>query len=477
MTASEATGLNFPDQTGDFSYAIPYAHDTGYGLDEGTVRRISRIKNEPPWLLDFRLRALRIFRKLAMPSWSPIKKEAIDFSQIRYYLAQADFPRRKWEDVPDEVKKTFDRLGVPEKERRFLAGVEAQFDSEMAYENLREDLRRQGVIFVNSTEGLLHHEAIFRPFFSTIVPVGDNPFAALNGAVFSGGSFIYVPPGIKLSQPLQAYFRINAEQFGQFERTLIIVDRDAELTYLEGCTAPRFETATLHAAVVELVALPGARLQYITVQNWSNNVYNLVTKRGKALAGAKISWIDGNIGSHFTMKYPAVLLAGEGACGEVVSLSVANGDQHQDTGARMIHLADRTTSHILAKSLSLGRGIATYRGTVALGPGVSQCRSHSRCDAILLDETSVSRTYPQCRCQGRDCTVEHEASVSKISDEQLFFLRQRGIPEIAAKSLLVNGFFNELIRSFPMEYGVELKRLLEMEVEDSHGREKGGSNG
>ncbi|MDR2664250.1 MAG: Fe-S cluster assembly protein SufB [Puniceicoccales bacterium] len=454
------------DQDGNFFYRTDYAYDAGRGLSERTVRHISKLKGEPDWLLSFRLKSLEIFQKLSMPDWAPLAKGDLDYGSIRYYLAQEQLPRRNWEEVPEDVKRTFDRLGVPEKEKKFLAGVEAQFDSEMAYANLREDLTKQGVLFVSSSEGLRDHEKIFRPHFGTLVPSGDNPFAALNGAAFSGGSFIYVPPGVKVAQPLQAYFRINAEQFGQFERTLIVVGEGAEVTYLEGCTAPSFETATLHAAVVELVAMAGAKVQYVTVQNWSNSVRNLVTKRAKALEGAEIRWIDCNIGSRITMKYPALLLAGERARGEVLSISVARSGQRQDTGARAIHLAPRTSSQIIAKSLSIGDGTATYRGKIDVAPGADGCRSHSRCDALLLGEKAISQTFPKIHCRGGNCTVEHEASVSKISDEQLFYLRSRGLDERGALGLMVNGFFSDLIREFPMEYGVELKRLIEMEMDN-----------
>ncbi|MDR2030552.1 MAG: Fe-S cluster assembly protein SufB [Puniceicoccales bacterium] len=452
-------------EEGNFSYAIDPSYDAGRGVGEETVRYISSVKGEAPWLLDFRLKALALFQSLPMPSWAPLQKTDIDFSSIRYYLAQGQMAERRWEDVPAAVRHTFDRLGVPERERRFLAGVEAQFDSEMAYANLQKNLADRGVVFVPSSEGLRRHEKLFRPYFGTVVPASDNPFAALNGAVFSGGSFVHVPAGVRLEKPLQAYFRINSENFGQFERTLIVAEEGAEVTYLEGCTAPRFETATLHAAVVELVALPGAKINYMTVQNWSNNVYNLVTKRGLAREGGQIRWLDCNIGSRLTMKYPAVVLAGSGAKGEVISLSIAGKGQVQDTGARMVHLAPNTTSRIIARSLSTTDGIATYRGSVTVAPEARPCRSHGRCDALLLHPGSVSHTYPRLVGNGDGCILEHEAAVSKISEEQLFFLRQRGIPENQAIGLLVNGFFQDLLRQFPLEYAVELRRLLEMEVE------------
>ncbi|MDR3317034.1 MAG: Fe-S cluster assembly protein SufB [Puniceicoccales bacterium] len=457
--------LDFSSAAGDFSYGTDYAYDAGSGLTEDTVRYISGHKEEPRWLLEFRLEALELFRRLEMPDWAPMKKSDLDYENIRCYLARGDGTGNRWEDVPAEVKETFDRLGVPEQEKKFLAGVEAQFDSEMAYANLKDDLQRQGVIFVSSSEGLLRYESLFRPYFGTVVAAAENPFSALNGAVFSGGSFIYVPPGVKIDRPLQAYFRINAERSGQFERTLIVVGENARVTYLEGCTAPKFETATLHAAVVEVVVLAGAEVQYITVQNWSANVYNLVTKRALAHQNATVRWIDCNVGSRLTMKYPSVILAGEGASGSVLSISVAKDGQLQDTGARMVHRASKTHSRVVAKSLSIGGGSAIYRGTISMAGGFERCRSHSRCDGLLLREDSISRTFPHMDCGGTGNVIEHEASVSKISDEQLFYLRQRGIGESQALGLLVNGFFDELIREFPMEYGVELKRLIEMEME------------
>ncbi|MDR2668234.1 MAG: Fe-S cluster assembly protein SufB [Puniceicoccales bacterium] len=453
----------------DFSCETDYAYDAGYGLSEETVRYISSIKDEPEWLLQFRLNSLKQFEKIDMPHWAPLKKSDINYGEIRYYLAREQLPRKNWDDVPAAVRETFDRLGVPENERKFLAGVEAQFDSEMAYANLREELTSQGVLFVSSSDGLRDHGEIFRQYFATLVPPGDNTFAALNGAAFSGGSFIYVPPGVHVAQPLQAYFRINAEQFGQFERTLIVVGENAELTYLEGCTAPRFESTTLHAAVVEVIALQGAKVQYITVQNWSDNVYNLVTKRAKAMAGAEIRWIDCNIGSALTMKYPALILAGERARGEVLSISVAKGKQRQDTGARAIHICPNSSSQLISKSLSIDGGSTTFRGQILTAANAHECRCHSRCDAMLIGENAQSQTLPKIDCRGRNCTIEHEASLSKISDEQLFYLRSRGMGESQALSLMVNGFFNDLIREFPMEYGVELKRLIEMEMDDAKG--------
>lgn len=466
-------GVN-PDEAGNFHYQTSYAYDAGMGLSEKTVRYISEIKKEDEWLLNWRLRALRAFERKKMPiTWASEDLKTIDFQKIHYYLAQGAGIKRNWEEVPKEIKMTFERLGVPEKERKFLAGVEAQFDSEAAYSNMQEALKKQGVIFVNSNEGLMHADPAvrerFREWFGKVIPVGDNKFSALNSAVFSGGSFIYVPPGVKVAAPLQAYFRINAESFGQFERTLIIVDKGGEMTYMEGCTAPKFETSTLHCAVVELVALEGAKIQYITVQNWSSNVFNLVTKRALAHAGAEVKWIDCNIGSRLTMKYPAVVLKGLKARGEVLSIALAHDGQHQDTGAKMIHAAAETTSNIISKSISIGKGRASYRGLVHIPKGLKGCKNNTQCDALLVDSNSRTDTYPAITVRGNASSTQHEASVSKVSDEQIFYMRQRGLSETEAMSLSVNGFVNELVQQFPMEYSVELKRLIDLEMEGGVG--------
>ena len=455
---------------GDFSYAEDYAYDAGVGLNEDTIRYISKVKGEDDWILNFRLEALKEFFKKDNPThWATERLNELDFSKIRYYLAKGARKTRSWDEVPDDVKKTFERLGVPEQERAFLAGVEAQFDSESAYSNMKEHLEKQGVIFVDSTQGLMNYPEIFRKYFAKTIPVGDNKYSALNSAVFSGGSFIYVPKGVKVAQPLQAYFRINAQNFGQFERTLIIADEGAELMYMEGCTAPKFETSTLHSAVVELVALKGAKIQYVTVQNWSDNVFNLVTKRAVAEEGAEVRWIDCNIGSGLTMKYPAVVLNGEGARGEVVSIALANRNQHQDTGAKMIHLASNTSSNIVSKSISIGSGRASYRGMVYMPENVTGCKNNTECDALLINTNSRTDTYPAIVCSGEDNFVQHEASVSKLSEEQIFYMMQRGLTEAEAMSLAVNGFVNDLVREFPLEYSVELKRLIELEMEGSVG--------
>ncbi len=456
--------------TGNFSYPEDYEHNAGVGLTEDTLKYISDIKGEAEWIREFRRRALKVFNSKPMPThWASKDLENIVFDEIRYYLSKGQAPKQNWEDVPDDVKKTFERLGVPEKERKFLAGVEAQFDSESAYSNVKEALSKEGVIFVNSTAGLRDYPDVFRPYFGKVIPTGDNKFSALNSAVFSGGSFIYVPPGVKVKHPLQAYFRINAENFGQFERTLIIVDEGAEVTYMEGCTAPKFETATLHSAVVELVAMKDARIQYITVQNWSNNVFNLVTKRGIAHENAEIRWIDCNIGSRLTMKYPGVVMKGRKARGEVISIALANTGQHQDTGAKMIHAADETTSNIVAKSISVGTGISTYRGLVHIPKNLKGCRNNTECDALLINTNSVNNTYPAITVRGNRHATQHEASVSQVSEDQIFYMKQRGLNEGEAMSLSVNGFVNDLVREFPMEYSVELKRLIDMEMEGSVG--------
>lgn len=470
MMTTQEEAIQIDNEKGNFHYETTYRYDAGYGLSKETVDYISKVKQEDEWVRSFRQKALDIFETKRLPThWATKDLEAIDFQKIRYYLAQGQKPSRSWEEVPQEIKETFERLGIPEQERKFLAGVEAQFDSEAAYSNMQKNLEKDGVIFVGSTEGLMKYPEIFRPYFGKVIPTSDNKFSALNSAVFSGGSFIYVPKGVKVKQPLQAYFRINAENFGQFERTLIIADEGAELTYMEGCTAPKFETATLHSAVVELVALKGAKIQYITVQNWSSNVFNLVTKRGLAMENAQIRWIDCNIGSRLTMKYPGVVLKGKGARGEVLSIALANNGQHQDTGAKMIHAADNTSSNIISKSISIGEGRATYRGIVHMPKHLKGCKNNTECDALLINQTSRTDTYPAITVQGSNKSVQHEASVSKVSEDQIFYMRQRGLSEAEAMSLSVNGFINELTREFPMEYSVELKRLIELEMEGSVG--------
>jgi Fe-S cluster assembly protein SufB len=451
---TNAALLELDLQKGNFAYPEQHTFDAGIGLSEKTIDYMVGVKGEDEWVRDFRLKALKIFNEKPMPThWATRDLEN----------------KRSWDEVPDDIKRTFERLGIPEQERKFLAGVEAQFDSEAAYSNIKEELSKQGVIFVGSTEGLKKYPEIFRKFFGKVIPTGDNKFSALNSAVFSGGSFIYVPPGVKVKHPLQAYFRINAENFGQFERTLIIADEGSEVTYMEGCTAPKFETATLHSAVVELVALKGAKIEYITVQNWSANVFNLVTKRAIAEEEAVVKWIDCNIGSRLTMKYPGVILKGRKARGEVLSIALANDGQHQDTGAKMIHAADETTSNIISKSISIGEGRATYRGQVHMPKHLKGCMNNTECDALLINTNSRTDTYPAITVRGNRNAVQHEASVSKVSAEQIFYMMQRGLSEGEAMSLSVNGFVNDLTRQFPMEYSVELKRLIDLEMEGSVG--------
>ncbi|HUF60882.1 MAG TPA: Fe-S cluster assembly protein SufB [Verrucomicrobiales bacterium] len=469
-SGSATAAIDIDRSIGDFVYPEKHTRDAGRGLSAKTVDYISGVKGEPEWIRQFRQRALQVFWDKPLPvHWASRELERIDFDRIRYYLSSGDIPKRSWEDVPDEIKQTFERLGIPEQERKFLAGVEAQFDSEAAYSNIKVELEKEGVLFVGSTKGLMDYPEIFRRWFGKVIPTGDNKFSALNSAVFSGGSFIYVPPGVKVAHPLQAYFRINAESFGQFERTLIIADEGAEVTYMEGCTAPKFETSTLHSAVVELVAMPHARIQYITVQNWSSNVYNLVTKRGLAHENSEIRWIDCNIGSRLTMKYPGVVMKGRKARGEVISIALANTGQHQDTGAKMIHAADETTSNIVSKSISVGQGRATYRGMVHIPKRLRGCRNNTQCDALLINSSSRTDTYPAIVVRGNRHATQHEASVSQVSEEQIFYMKQRGLTEGEAMSLSVNGFVNDLVREFPMEYSVELKRLIDLEMEGSVG--------
>ena len=470
LDSGTQAAIDIDQSKGDFSYPESHKYDAGRGLSPATIDYICDVKEDPDWVRKFRHRALKTFLGKPMPThWATKDLENIDFDIIRYYLSDGAKPTRSWDEVPDDIKETFERLGIPEQERAFLAGVEAQYDSEAAYSNVKEEIEKDGVIFVNSTEGLKEYEEIFRPWFGKVIPTGDNKFSALNSAVFSGGSFIYVPKGVKVRHPLQAYFRINSENFGQFERTLIICDEGSELTYMEGCTAPKFETATLHSAVVELVAMKDAKLQYITVQNWSDNVFNLVTKRGIAHENAEVRWIDCNIGSRLTMKYPGVVMKGRRARGEVISIALANSGQHQDTGAKMIHAADETTSNVVSKSISVGEGRSTYRGQVHIPKHLKGCRNNTECDALLINANSRTDTYPAITVRGNQHATQHEASVSQVSEEMLFYLQQRGLSEGEAMSLAVNGFVNDLVREFPMEYSVELKRLIELEMEGSVG--------
>jgi len=445
-----------------------YVHLSKKGLSKETVIEISKMKKEPQWMLDFRLRSYEIFMKKPMPTWGG-DLSTIDFQNIYYYAKASDKTEKNWDDVPDNVKKTFDKLGIPEAEKKFLAGVGAQYESEVVYHSLREDLAKQGVLFLDTDQALIDHPELFKKYFGKIIPPEDNKFAALNSAVWSGGSFIYVPPGVHIDMPLQAYFRINAENIGQFERTLIIVDEGAEVHYIEGCTAPVYSSESLHSAVVELVAHKDAKLRYTTIQNWSSDVYNLVTKRAYAYEGATVEWIDGNIGSKLTMKYPGVYLMGERAYGETLSIAFAGKGQHQDTGAKMVHLAPNTTSKVTSKSVSRADGRSTYRGMLNVAKGATGVKSTVRCDALLMDDTSKTDTYPYMVIDQEDATITHEATVGKIGDDQIFYLMSRGFSEEDALSLIVNGFMEPFTKELPMEYAVELNRLIKLEMDDSVG--------
>ena len=445
-----------------------YVHLSKKGLSRDTVVSISKMKNEPQWMLDFRLRSYDIFMKKPMPNWGGDLSK-IDFQNIYYYTKASEKTEKNWDDVPEDIKKTFDKLGIPEAEKKFLAGVGAQYESEVVYHNLRDDLAKQGVLFLDTDTALKEQPEIFKKYFGKIIPPEDNKFAALNSAVWSGGSFIYVPPGVKIDMPLQAYFRINAENIGQFERTLIVVDEGAECHYIEGCTAPVYSSESLHSAVVELVAHKDAKLRYTTIQNWSNDVYNLVTKRAYAYEGAKVEWIDGNIGSRLTMKYPGVYLLGERAHGETLSVAFAGKNQHQDTGAKMVHLAPNTTSKITSKSVSRLNGRSTYRGLLHVAKGATNVKASVRCDALLLDDTSKTDTYPYMEINQEDATITHEATVGKIGDEQIFYLMSRGFTEEEALTLIVNGFMEPFTKELPMEYAVELNRLIKLEMDGSVG--------
>ena len=445
-----------------------YVHLSKKGLSKDTVIEISKMKDEPQWMLDFRLRSYEIFMKKPMPTWGG-DLSRIDFQNIYYYAKASDKVEKNWDDVPENVKNTFDKLGIPEAEKKFLAGVGAQYESEVVYHSLREDLAKQGVLFLDTDAALKEHPELFKKYFGKIIPPEDNKFAALNSAVWSGGSFIYVPPGVHIDMPLQAYFRINAENIGQFERTLIIVDEGAEVHYIEGCTAPVYSSESLHSAVVELVALKDAKLRYTTIQNWSADVYNLVTKRAYAHEGALVEWIDGNIGSKLTMKYPGIYLMGERAHGETLSIAFAGKGQHQDTGAKMVHLAPNTTSKVTSKSVSRLDGRSTYRGMLHVAKGATNVKASVRCDALLLDDTSKTDTYPYMEINQEDATITHEATVGKIGDEQIFYLMSRGFNEEEALSLIVNGFMEPFTKELPMEYAVELNRLIKLEMDDSVG--------
>jgi len=446
-----------------------YVFKSGKGLDTKVVEEISSYKDEPGWMREFRLKALEHFEQHPMPKWAGGMMDAVDFQNIHYFVRASEKQGRSWDEVPEDIKKTFDRLGIPEAERKYLAGVGAQYESEVVYHQVREDLEKQGVVFLDMDSGLREHEDLVREYWATVIPPNDNKLAALNSAVWSGGSFVYVPPGTHVEMPLQAYFRINTENMGQFERTLIIADEGSFVHYIEGCTAPQYTTDSLHSAVVEIVAKPGARVRYTTIQNWSHNVYNLVTKRAVAHESAKMEWIDGNLGSKLTAKYPSIYLMGPEAHGEVLSIAFAGRGQHQDAGGKAIHVAPKTTSTITSKSISKDGGRASYRGLLEIAPGARESKSKVVCDALLLDEDSRSDTYPTIRIGEDDVDVGHEATVSKIGEEQLFYLMSRGLSEEEASGMIVGGFIEPFTRELPMEYAVELNRLIQMEMEGSVG--------
>ena len=454
-----------------FGFSDPesgYVYKAPKGLSEELVRSISEYKDEPEWMRDFRLKALDHFESRPTPDWGG-DLEQIDFDDIHYFVRASERPERSWDDVPEDIKDTFDRLGIPEAEREFLAGVGAQYESEVVYHQINEELEKQGVIFLDMDTALREHEDIVREHWATVIPPNDNKLAALNSAVWSGGSFVYVPKGVKVEMPLQAYFRINTENMGQFERTLIIAEEGSDVHYIEGCTAPVYSTDSLHSAVVEIIAKPGARVRYTTVQNWSQNVFNLVTKRAVAHEDATMEWVDCNLGSKLTMKYPAIYLMGERAHGEILSIAFAGEGQHQDAGGKIIHTAPNTTSSIFSKSISKDAGRTSYRGLLEIADGATQSKSKVVCDALLLDEDSRSDTYPTIRIGEDDVDVGHEATVSKIGEEQVFYLQSRGLSEEEASKMIVNGFIEPITKELPMEYAVEMNRLIELQMEGSIG--------
>ncbi len=469
MSAQDST----IDELGRYDYGWRDADTAGAtaqrGLTEEVVRDISAKKNEPEWMLKLRLKGLRLFERKPMPTWGS-DLSGIDFDNIKYFVRSTEKQATSWEDLPEDIKNTYDRLGIPEAEKqRLVAGVAAQYESEVVYHKIREDLEEQGVVFLDTDTALREHEDIFKEYFGSVIPVGDNKFAALNTAVWSGGSFIYVPKGVHVEIPLQAYFRINTENMGQFERTLIIVDEDAYVHYVEGCTAPIYSSDSLHSAVVEIIVRKGARCRYTTIQNWSNNVYNLVTKRAVAQEGATMEWVDGNLGSKVTMKYPAVWMTGEHAKGETLSIAFAGEGQHQDAGSKMVHAAPHTSSNIISKSVARGGGRTSYRGLVQILEGSHHSRSTVKCDALLVDDISRSDTYPYVDVREDDVSMGHEATVSKISADQLFYLMSRGLTEDEAMAMIVRGFIEPIARELPMEYALELNRLIELQMEGAVG--------
>ena len=445
-----------------------YAFKSGKGLSRDVVNQISEMKNEPDWMRQFRLKALDVFLKKPTPVWGGSLSE-LNFDDIHYYMKAADRQGKSWDDVPADIKNTFDKLGIPDAERKFLAGVGAQYESEVVYHSLREDLQKKGVLFVDTDTAVREYPDIVKEYLGTIIPIEDNKFAALTSAVWSGGSFVYIPAGVKVDIPLQAYFRINAESMGQFERTLMIVEEGAQVHYVEGCTAPMYTSESLHSAVVEIVVKKGGRCRYTTIQNWANNIYNLVTKRAVAHEDALMEWVDGNLGSKLTMKYPAVYMVGKGARGEILSIAFAGKGQHQDTGGKVVHAAPHTSSRIISKSISKNGGRASYRGLLKVADGAKGSKSNVVCDALILDPASRSDTYPYIEIDEDDVKIGHEASVSKIGEEQLFYLMSRGLSEAEASTLIVSGFIEPLVKELPMEYAVEMNKLIQLQMEGSVG--------
>jgi Fe-S cluster assembly protein SufB len=458
------------DRREEFAFhdELVYLHEAKRGLTRATVEEISALKNEPDWMLQFRLRAYEHFLKRPMPVWTD-GLDRIDFDKIIYYRKPSEREEKSWEDVPEQIKQTFERLGIPEAERKFLSGVGAQYDSEVVYHSVKEELSKLGVVFMGTDQALIEYPEIFKKYFGTVVPPEDNKFSALNSAVWSGGSFVYVPKGVDVPLPLQAYFRINGENTGQFERTLIVVDEGARVHYIEGCTAPIYATESLHVAVVEVVALANSKVRYTTIQNWSNDVYNLVTKRAHAYRDSTVEWIDANTGSRKTVKYPSIYLREPGATADIISVAVAGKGQHQDTGAKAIHLAPNTKSRIVSKSVSKDGGRATYRGHVKVSPGATNAVASVRCDALMLDDLSRSDTYPYIDIQEDDTTLTHEATVGKISQDQVFYLMSRGLTENEAQNLIVQGFLEVFTKELPMEYAIEFNRLVKLEMEGALG--------
>ncbi|MCB8981792.1 MAG: Fe-S cluster assembly protein SufB [Ardenticatenaceae bacterium] len=470
LSEEEIVGLVNQDYATKYGFADveDYVYKAEKGLNEDVIRAMSARKGEPEWMLDIRLKAYEHFLSRPMPEWGA-DLSGINFEDIYYYIKPSDRQGDTWEDVPSYIKDTFNKLGIPEAEQKFLSGVAAQYESEVVYHNIKKELEEKGVIFLGMDDGLAQHPELVKEYFSTIIPYNDNKFAALNTAVWSGGSFIYVPPGVHVEMPLQAYFRINAKNVGQFERTLIIIDEGAYVHYVEGCTAPIYSEDSLHSAVVEIIVKKGGRCRYTTIQNWSNNVFNLVTKRAIAEEKATMEWVDGNLGSKVTMKYPAVYMTGEGAHGEILSIAFAGKGQHQDAGGKVVHAASNTTSRIISKSISKGGGRASYRGLLKVNKGAFHCKSNVVCDALLLDENSRSDTYPYIEIEEEDVNIGHEASVSKVGEEQLFYLMSRGIDEETATSMIVNGFIEPLVKELPMEYAIEMNRLIQLQMEGSIG--------